>query len=511
MGDLEYEVPVELMSISDACLNHAKDLLQAAQRLCKGNPYPHISYHLATLALEEIGKSQLIIVNYCASFKEDSSERATKWYEDHEKKLFWALWGPLFCGSEVITDKKLNELEGLAKTIHETRLRGLYVDPLNNSAQNPKDIITSDNARMLIALAKKRLRMEGRKAAISLSEDERQNLSWFLLATNDIEKRRIIFGRESFEKLAGLGQVSAWVEWLRQKFDKAEAEGRAMAEKELQRPAPSEEEADKDKWKLKIRLFTNSHSIRPKPLNWWNNSVNGLNIFPTNNRSEMIIEITLSNRVSTQALWSVGWYMARRFIASLNIGSMGFFWWYMPEQVSRYYERLRDIETNLDFNIDRNPTLRIDWKRGILSEQDLINTALCFPFFPGPDEKVKQEPFDNYLRGLGLLSKTDIHMQFEANAFECFYNSLRGGMRQYGAWNGTGSFIPIFYNFMSEFMTSSEDMYKYLKYAEILETPKPNIQGLTLGEVGTMKILCDTFFNKTFRHLSENRHAQGVQ
>jgi AbiV family abortive infection protein len=40
-----------------ACLTHAKDLIEIA-RVNKDNA-PHIAYHLAVLALEEVGKSTM--------------------------------------------------------------------------------------------------------------------------------------------------------------------------------------------------------------------------------------------------------------------------------------------------------------------------------------------------------------------------------------------------------------------------------------------------------------------
>jgi len=46
--------------IIDTCQSHASDLLNAARRILEDENLPNIAYHLAALALEEIGKCALI-------------------------------------------------------------------------------------------------------------------------------------------------------------------------------------------------------------------------------------------------------------------------------------------------------------------------------------------------------------------------------------------------------------------------------------------------------------------
>jgi hypothetical protein len=55
---------------------------------------------------------------------------------------------------------------------------------------------------------------------------------------------------------------------------------------------------------------------------------------------------------------------------------MGFWWWRMPEQISRYYEALQDLETGKELVIERNPILKIDWGKGrVLTERDLLQAV----------------------------------------------------------------------------------------------------------------------------------------
>lgn len=71
----------------DACLKHARHLLVCAQKIESDSP--HLAYHLATLTLEEIGKSFLV-----RGLTIGDEERSTG-IDKHLVKLFWALYAPL--------------------------------------------------------------------------------------------------------------------------------------------------------------------------------------------------------------------------------------------------------------------------------------------------------------------------------------------------------------------------------------------------------------------------------
>src|ERR1700733_7478085 len=90
----------------EACVSNAGDLVNAA-RLLLDQGMDHISYHLATLALEEIGKITLLSVRFA---RETIGERKTfskTIIHDHIKKLFWVFWGPLFEREALTKNQKL--------------------------------------------------------------------------------------------------------------------------------------------------------------------------------------------------------------------------------------------------------------------------------------------------------------------------------------------------------------------------------------------------------------------
>jgi len=495
----------KVQALIAACRSHAADLLRAASTLLDKECLPNIAYHLAALALEETGKAELLVMRCIARARRHPDAWLTRHAEDHLKKLFWALWGPSF-GREVITKQQIETFQGLAKEIHETRLRGLYVTTDIDSVALPKDHVEEAEARRLVSLATSRLELDKCYELKALSEEEQDNLSWFLTVTDESDKRRLILGPPSMEKLAELGSPRKWMAWLREQFEEAEAEGRAHLERELRRAQPSCEEARSVKWKLKVRFYTNSHSIRPKPLNWWNKGVGWIKLRPVGKRkNELIVEFRLPKSVPLQALWWTGWGAVRRFIVALNVGSMGYFWWYVPRQISRFYETLTDTETNTDVVVERSPILALDWQRGVLSEQELRHTALCLGLLPGPQDSETHEPFDHYLTGLALLGKNDIHLQLEANAYEQFYRSLKSGMKLYQDWDGVGPFGPAFDAVIQTVLPDFEDTTKYLELCRQFELGRPKPTKITLTEVGVMKLLCDAYFLRTFDRLAVER------
>ena len=115
---------------------------------------PHLAYHLATIALEELGKAQLIGMHSFA--KDDADSWYKKQTDDHVKKLFWALWGQ-FLSSKRPDQKEIDQIRGTATIIHETRLRGLYVEPAAENFVAPKDAVTDEHLDPLMKLVEAKL------------------------------------------------------------------------------------------------------------------------------------------------------------------------------------------------------------------------------------------------------------------------------------------------------------------------------------------------------------------
>lgn len=508
---IEKKIPDNIINSRKACLSHAEDLIRAAKRIIADEKLPNISYHLAVLALEEIGKSTLIVMGHFAGKSEDSTWSPHKFYDDHVKKLFWATWGPSM-GQEKISKKQIESLQGLSLKLHDTRLQALYVDFDEEGPLLPSEVVTASEAENLIGVATARLELEKLHEFGEIQEKNLKKLNWFLSATSDQEKRKLIFGNKSMEKLFELKSTNKWVGWLKEEFDKAEKESQEAIKQELQRKQPNDLEKLEDKWKIKIRLFSNSHSIRPKPLNKWNELSSWIRLYPVGRKkNQLLVEFTLPKNISVHSLWYAAWGAARRFVVALNIGTFGCFWWYVPEQISRFYEKIVDLENKeMELKIERNPILKLDWKHSALSDRDLHNTALCFGMLPGDNDSGLGKSMGAYLTALGFLNKSDIHIQFEANSYDFFYKSLKHGMKHFKEWNQKTSFPDCFEKLLQSHKINQKEIENHKNISKQIETGHPTFKGvtLTLSEVGIMKIICDAYFLVKFNEMAKKRELK---
>ena len=500
--EVEDRIPEEIEQVSAGCRDHARDLFRGAQKL-REEQLPNLAFHLATLALEEIGKSELVVMGHLAGQRDRTWP--AKHASDHVKKLFWAIWGPTF-GRELTTKNQLESVRGFAQGLHELRMRGLYASADVDDFYVPRDTITHENLQQLLSLVENRLELMPTAPSKPLNEETKKDVAFFMRATEDIEKRRIIFSKASMEKLVELGTPRAWIRWLREQFEEADASGRVAAEKELKRREPHGTEAEEPKWQLKIRLFTNSHTIRQKALNSINDCSSWIKLSSVDKKKDqLLVELTFPKKVSIHALWPIGLISARRFVTALNIGSMGYFWWYVPEQISHYYEKLVDLESKSDVVVARSPALKIVWRMNPLSENDLDRTLLCFGMMPSGDELESHVPFHHYATGLALMSKTDIHFQFEPQAFGEFFEALKLAMRVYGDWDGSQDYGEVFHPVVSEIVGESDECETLFSLGERLRVKSPTQTEITLEEVGKIKIVCDAYFIRKFNAEAKRR------
>ncbi len=481
-----------------ACIDHAHALLDSARAVQAAN-HPNVAYHLAALALEEIGRRELIAVQCLASKRPDGPAWPAKHTQDHIKKLFWCFFGGIF-GYQPLTGQALEELTGMATSIHSTRLAGLYVQNDEDGLTIPEEAITAEQCSKLIELAAMRLGMaEAQKLRDQIPEKEVDLQSWFLRSTEDPEKRRMIFSGGSMAKLAELHSSTAWVTWLRQQFDNADAESRTAAEAELRRSRNLPTEGKSEKWRLRIRIISASHSLRGKELTQWNMSVKGIGL-KVAKKNELIVELILKDNVPVEGLWNFGWGLARHFVVALNIGTMGFWWWRMPEQISRYYDSLHDLEKGMGLVLDRIPVLKVDWgENRVLTAEDLNRVAACFAALPGPDKSDQHTAFNYYAGGLTLLSLNDIHWQCESMVFGNFFECLRALMAENGDWKEGMSFRDSMLRFLDEMFPKMDERDQFADLCGRFESK--NVEGavVTLKEASFMKLFCDAYFMRLLK------------
>ena len=483
----------EIEPILNACLRNAESLLASAKAVMAPGQY-HVGYHLAALAMEEIGKAGLILTEALGPHpgEEDKESRRSKWMEDHERKLFWAIWLPSF---GVETDWRIvpQHME-FAKQIHERRKRTLYFDPEHPDAQAE---ITEARAARLISLTESRLEMEKLKKYRDLDEDEKSDMQWFFLASQNPELKPYIFSKQSIEKQAEMREDrTGWIRWLRGLFEESTRKAMEIAQFEMQRQKPEEKEKFDDKWKLRIRLKSWSHSIRPNQLTGWNKGIDKIKLIHTTDRSELIVEFTIGKNILLGDLWNMGMQSVLIFVSALNISTGGFFWWYFPTFTSRYYESITDLETNHQVVIERVPELRISWGHMALKADDLLQQMPMVFGFVAKASEPEQAFYHRYFGMLGMMAKNDIFFQFEHDLVVGFTECFELALKSYNDWDGdaatyeaavTAVFTP--FTDSAEFMRMLKEVASAVNQIRTHAMTRP----ITLEDVARAKVIFDIY------------------
>jgi AbiV family abortive infection protein len=482
-----------------AILANARSLLHAAEKLA-AEDVDHVRYHLAALCLEEVGKVGLIGMRFVAGLTDTEAPSSVEGQlEDHVKKLFWAIWGPSF-GREPLTREQIEQHRGLATHIHDKRLFSLYSDP--DVPLLPSEKITGQEADSLVGMARVRLGLENAQEPTSLQVTD--ELRWFLQASDDPEKRRHIFGTKSLEKLAELGNARAWVGWLREVYQDHDAQMQVLIQKEINRTPARDRTSAKAKWRIKFRIYSHSHSIRKKAFNVWNERTDFIRLdatgerrFTKNKKDEIVATISLDDSVPVGALWHFGWGIARSFVIALNIGTRGFFWWYVPSDTAGWYDEIWDVENNAGVRVTEGPKLEIGWGNRVLTDNDIAHTAVAFRYIAACRGTPKEGALNAYIGGVVFLSKLDFHWRCELNAFEQFWTCFRETLR--ASWDGESDLKAAATAALQEVLSDTTELHSHIDLGIQFDAamPKPErLRQITLTDVIGMKLYCDLLLLK---------------
>jgi AbiV family abortive infection protein len=330
------KTPEEFRPAIYACLENAEKLLSAARNSALPGSY-HIAFHLATMPLEEIGKSSMIFLDALGRktpWGEEQPRTPLKWIDDHERKLFWAIWLP---GRENLRDlHKIPAAMEFARSIHKDRLDTLYVDPSNLDFPT----ISEEGAMNIIAAVKARPNMERLKEFRAMGKEEQDLMHWFFAAMDDPHLKPMMFSKGSLDKQAEFGDdFGAWMKWLRDTFAEADRQSMELTNLEMKGKLAEGAEGWENKFEMKIRLRSWSHSIRQNQFREWNAGIEKIKIKSGSDRNEIVLTLFVPKKVVLRDLWNMGWQNTYILVTALNIGTMGFFWWYTPEYISRYFEK----------------------------------------------------------------------------------------------------------------------------------------------------------------------------
>jgi AbiV family abortive infection protein len=490
-------------AIRRECLLNARRFIFASKKLPEGR-FNNIKYHLCTIALEEIGKASLITSKYIADSTFNLEKEKNWGLDDHVKKLFWAFWGASF-GREKITHELITHYQGIAKKIHENRLDSLYTNP---TTEKQRHISNSEVAAML-KMAQGRLGMETAYGGINPNptEHEKEVLRFFLEASNDPERRNMIFGSNSLAKFEELGDSKLWIEWIYEQFKEANIQGQIDVIKEMNGVKPVGKEASKAKWEITFHVNSESHSIRRKHLDDWNKVIVPIKLF-SNDTRDIICKITLPKALHISKLWDAGWDLAKEFILALNIGTMGFFFWKLQKYIDRYYEKIIDLETNTQVIAQPEKILKLNWKDQHLVLDNIalinVNDVMLFLMEKKEDSRFIEIIMEYYM-GLTLISKIDLHLRLEINAFEKFYISFVGLMKYFFNYDGKSDLVSFTAPIMDEMIKGIDNFTEVIGMGVDLQANRLDMvkHPITLTEIIAMKMYCDviifTLAKKTIR------------
>ena len=419
--------------IAEACLEHAEDLVEAAEMLLHSGKH-NLAFHMAVLSLEEAGRRSLFLLNLQARRKEEVDIVNEAKANDHVAKLYWAFFFPLVT-LQKIDDAKLDEVRGLARALHLRRQEGLYLDANRRPFRRPKHIVSLKEARNIVSLARSQVALEKSqtiKTQGRLSREVRDLVQWFLQAGEDESSRSFIFSDESMVKLREFGNFGEWIVWLRPAYEQEAQSFTEMAQLDRLRSVEGAR-GSHPRWKFRIRLSGMSHRMRPSLVTEWNRAIPSIQLELGGNKKQqhLLLTLTMSDRVPLEAIYPSAKGLTERVILAFNIGTLGFFWWETAQHTQRFFEDLHDIDEGRPIVLSEVPSIQVDWFSRTLQREDLDRVQWLLTILTRVRE-AEFDPFAFYLEGLSFLSTINVHRHHEHYAMHAFYQSFWAAVEQSG-------------------------------------------------------------------------------
>ncbi len=472
-------------------LQNAEDALKSAEYL-RGKNVNHISYHLSLLALEEIGKIFMFWMK--VNRKETSlfDEQMNIEMDDHPRKLFFAIWAPSI-GTELITKEQMEESRFMASTLHENRINSLYGDTSDIiiSANKIKD----EEVNQIIDFTKARLNLAKTEGEINEDEEPSTNWKWLMLYLEKPSGRNIVFGKTAQKKLIELNDANEWIQWLKVSYESEQTELLDLTKKELVREQPTDGDVITPKWEITFTITTPSHSTRPNVLTAINKFERPIKLLSTKDKHTIIIKSTLGTNVSLKDIWDVGWNSCKLFVASLNIGANGIFYWNTVINTERYQDYITDLESNKRLDARLVTPLTFDWKEQklVLTEQNLHLAFIAYEYLVQIQDMNEARPIHEYLSAIGMLAKTDIHLRLEVSVFLSFYEAFLLAIKTHENIS-TADIIEIGYFQIQGMQKDKEEFNEIMKLAKELQEKNTLLRYIAYKDVLAIKRYCEYYF-----------------
>jgi AbiV family abortive infection protein len=488
----------KMQQVVRLCIDQARGFITAAGRLSADSSFTHIVYHLALLALEEIGKAGMIRAQSVTRHRLDGSW-IDKSLDNHVRKLLWALWSPI----ERIDPKDFEEARELAERFHARRVSALYVDVGAGSAKvSPNELITANEASATLSLAQTRLELEESRGVPDGTHNDL--MEWFLDTMADDQRRQQLLSRPFVARYEEFGgDVRSWIKWAREEFVRREREVKELLQAELARGVVARSKS-KPRWQAMLTVYTPSHSLRPKVLKRWNERIKFVELLWSGKKDQFTLRVNLNDDKSIAEFPGLATSLAKVSIACLNIGSIGYFWFQRPGFEQRWFEELRDLEKpEMLVALRKSQSFWDDGRAVALTEEHIDHATHCMLAFAPLSEQDAEPIFRPYFDGLAFIAKSDIFYSLDELARRAFTTSLGGALRRYGEWNGAPeSFRERFDAAFSPFMPNADDRDRVF----LALTPKGDPDDTSLTNLRTAKHLADLYLI----HVARNEWRRAV-
>jgi hypothetical protein len=287
------------------------------------------------------------------------------------------------------------------------------------------------------------------------------------------------------------------VRWLKGIIDENNRANIELANKEINRKPPEGEEGHEDKYEMTIRLRSWSHSIRQKPLTDWNKGVDKIKLYKGNGNSELLVKFILPKKITIQQIWSAGKNNSLLLVTAINIGTVGFFWWYVPEFVSSYAYNVMDLENKAKMGMERTPALKVSWGNQALTSENLTQVSIVFSYIASLRDEAQFAPYRRYWKTLALMAKNDIFFQFEGNLLGEFHLVLSEAMASDGDWDGNeDNYLAAVEKMMDGFKAGADfvkEIHDLIGVAKMTMKGENKTRPITLDDVLKLKAACDLY------------------
>jgi AbiV family abortive infection protein len=482
---LEARLDNGMTHIQQVCLNHAAELIVAAAKLLEEDAHPHLAYHLSLLALEEIGKGAMIAAKAAVGNERDSGW-LDKWLASHKRKIQWAVWSPM----QKIDPSDFEEARKFAENVHARRLASLYVDP-NADISNipPRENVTNADAMSVLRLA--RTRLELAQLAGNPSGETDELLEWFLETVDDPEKTKRLFSKSFLDKYAAFGgDTRAWTNWAKEECDRIALESSTFLAQKLSKGG-GPVETDKPRWQAQSVIYTPSHSLRPKILNYWNDRIEIISLLWTGKKDQFLLEITLPGSIGIDDVHGKAVSLGKLALACLNIGSIGYFWFEPPGFEVKLFQQFKDLENpKSTLQFERTASFWGTGRAVALDSLNMQHAVNCMMAYAPLNEEEAEPIFRPYLDGLALIAKSDIFYSFDELARRAFVSALAGALHKFESWDGEiDTFETTLHAAFEPFMPDCE--HRYIAFDSL--KAKPTKENSQLKNLRTAKQLADLY------------------